>query len=238
MRNISRIVLPVALLASGFLLAQFALPRSADARAMPAGELGPTQAVLLEGKDGVMTLANTGGRPSWGSEPTAKAWSVAAVHVDKILKKLLDNKSYQEDRTSFDEDGKKQGADFQKEMESLKGEFGSKSKDDPDFPKGQAAVQALYERYQKWNAGMQAAQGKLVAEQVEKAYRELTTAVDVISDRRKIDMVYRFIPSAAAFESQDLGNAMIQVQARTFLRAPESIDITADVMKELNLTQD
>jgi hypothetical protein len=31
---------------------------------------------------------------------------------------------------------------------------------------------------------------------------------------------------------------MIQVQARTFLRAPESIDLTADVMKELNLTND
>jgi len=27
----------------------------------------------------------------------------------------------------------------------------------------------------------------------------------------------------------------VQVQARTFLRAPESLDITADVMKELGL---
>ena len=78
----------------------------------------------------------------------------------------------------------------------------------------------------------------MVADQVEKAYRELTTAVDVVCDRRKIDLVYRFIPSITPFESQDLGNAMIQVQARTFLRAPESIDLTADVMKELNLTND
>jgi hypothetical protein len=78
----------------------------------------------------------------------------------------------------------------------------------------------------------------MVADQVEKAYRELTTAVDVVCDRRKIDLVYRFIPSVTPFESQDLGNAMIQVQARTFLRAPESIDLTADVMKELNLTND
>ncbi len=226
------------LLAAGVLLSTLVAPRPADARATPAGDLGPTQAVLLEGKDGVMKLANEGGRPSWGDEPTARAWSAGAVHVDKVLKKLLENQSYQADRTRFDEDAKKQGEEFQKEMETLKGEFGSKGKDDPEFAKGQQAVQALFERYQKWNAGMQAARGKLMAEQVEKAYREMVTAVDVVCDRRKIDMVYRFIPTAAPFDAGDLGNAMVQVQARTFLRAPESIDLTPDVMKELNLSNE
>jgi hypothetical protein len=62
--------------------------------------------------------------------------------------------------------------------------------------------------------------------------------VDVVADRRKIDLVYRFIPSQTPFESQDLGNAMVQVQGRTFLRAPEQIDLTADVLKELNLPSD
>ena len=61
------------------------------------------------------------------------------------------------------------------------------------------------------------------------------TAVDVVADRQKIDVVYRFIPAATQFESAQLGDAMVQVQARTFLRAPESLDITADVMKELGL---
>ena len=99
-------------------------------------------------------------------------------------------------------------------------------------------MQALFERYQKWNAGMQAAQGKLMAEQVEKAYRELTAAVDTVCERRHVDIVYRFIPTALPFESADLGNAMIQVQARTFLHSPEALDLTAEVMKELNLTAD
>lgn len=238
MRNAPRLVASAAIVAGMFLSAHLAAPSAADARATPAADLGPAQSVLLEGKDGPMKLVNAGGRPGWGDEATAKAWSVGAVHVDKVLKKLLDNKSYTEERTRFDDEGKKQGEEFQKEMESLKAQYGSKGKDDPDFPKGQAAVQALFERYQKWNAGMQAAQGKLMAEQVEKAYRELTTAVDVVSDRRKIDLVYRFIPSGLPFESQDLGNAMIQVQSRTFLRAPEPIDLTAEVMKELNLSAD
>lgn len=238
MRNAPRLVASAAIVAGMFLAAHLAAPRAADARAVPASDLGPAQAVLLEGKDGPMKLVNGGGRPAWGEEPTSKAWAMGSVHVDKILKKLIENKSYAEERTRFEEEGKKQGEEFQKEMESLKAEYGSKSKDDPDFPKGQAAVQALFERYQKWNAGMQAAQGKLMAEQVEKAYRELTAAVDTVCERRHVDVVFRCIPTALPFESGDLGNAMIQVQARTFLRAPEAIDLTADVMKELNLPAD
>jgi hypothetical protein len=50
MRHASRIIVPAVLIAGGFLLAQFAMPRVADARATPAGDLGPAQAVLLEGK--------------------------------------------------------------------------------------------------------------------------------------------------------------------------------------------
>jgi hypothetical protein len=238
MKRTSTIVASAALAAAGFLAAQLAVPSAAEARANPASDLGPAQAVLLDGKDGAMKLVNADGRPGWGDEPTSRAWAVGAVHVDKVLKKLLDNKSYQDERARFDEEAKGQGQEFQKEMDALKAEYGEKSKDDPDFPKGQAAVQALFERYQKWQAGLQAAQGKLMAEQVEKAYRELVTAVDVIADRRKVDLVYRFIPSSQPFESQDLGNAMIQVQARTFLRAPETIDLTADVLKELNLPAD
>ena len=238
MRNAPRLVASAAIVAGMFLAAHLAAPRVADARANPATDLGPAQAVLLEGKDGPLKLVNSAGRPSWGEEATSKAWAIGSVHVDKLLKKLLDNKSYADERARFDEEGKKQGEEFQKEMESLKSQYGSKGKDDPDFPKGQAAVQALFERYQKWNAGMQAAQGKLMAEQVEKAYRELTAAVDTVCERRHVDVVFRSIPSALPFDSQDLGNAMIQVQARTFLRAPEAIDLTADVMKELNLPAD
>ncbi len=238
MPNAPRLLASAAIVAGMFLAAHLASPRVADARAVPATDLGPAQAVLLEGKDGPMKLVNSGGRPAWGDEPTSKAWSVGSVNVDKVLKKLLTNKSYTDELTRFREEADKQAAEFQKEMEALKAEYGNKAKDDPDMPKGQAAFQALVERYQKWNGGIQAAQGKLLADQVEKAYREMTNAVDTICERRHIDLVYRCIPTAQPFESGDLGAAMIQVQARTFLRAPESIDLTADVMKELNLSAD
>ena len=238
MSRSQRIIVPAAVAAGVLLLAQLTAPRPADARANPAGDLGPTQAVLLEGKDGALKLVNNGGRPGWGDDATARALGVGAVHVDKVLKKLLDSGSFNEERQRFDEEAKKQGAEFQKEMDALKSQYGEKKPEDPDFAKGQSAAQELFGRYQKWNAGMQAAQSKLMAEQVERAYKEMVAAVDVIADRRKVDLVYRFIPGSTPFESQDLGNAMVQVQGRTFLHAPESVDLTADVMKELNLPSD
>ena len=233
-----RFLVPIALAAGVLLLAQLTSPRAADARATPAGDLGPTQAVLLEGKDGTLKLVNEGGRPAWGDDSTARALSMGAVHVDKVLKRLLDSGSFAEERQRFDEEAKKQGAEFQKDMDALKSKYGEKKPEDPEFAQGQAEAKALFERFQQWNAGMQAAQNKLMAEQVEKAHREMTAAVDVVADRRRIDLVYRFIPAHTPFESQDLGNAMVQVQGRTFLRAPESIDLTADVLKELNLSSD
>jgi Skp family chaperone for outer membrane proteins len=233
-----RILVPAALLAGGFMLAHLTAPRAADARAVPAADLGPAQAVLLEGKDGNLKLVNEGGRPAWGDDATARAMSMGAVHVDKVLKKLLDSGSFTEERQRFDDEAKTQGSEFQKEMDALKSKYGEKKPEDPEFAQGQAEAKALFERFQQWNAGMQAAQNKLMAQQVEKAYKEMTAAVDVVADRRKIDLVYRFIPSQTPFESQDLGNAMVQVQGRTFLRAPEQIDLTADVLKELNLPSD
>lgn len=232
------LLVPAALLAGGFLLAHLTAPRAADARAVPASDLGPTQAVLLEGKDGTLKLVNEGGRPAWGDDTTARAMSMGAVHVDKVLKKLLDSGSFTDERQRFDDEAKKQGSEFQREMDALKSKYAEKKPEDPEFAQGQAEAKALFERFQQWNGGMQAAQNKLMAEQVERAYKEMTSAVDVVADRRKIDLVYRFIPAHTPFESQDLGNAMVQVQGRTFLRAPEQIDLTADVLKELNLPSD
>jgi RNA-splicing ligase RtcB len=231
-------LVPALLLAAGFATAQLTRTAPAVARSMPATDLGPAQSVLIEGSRGTLRLVNEGGRPAWGSDPTARALSMGAVHVDKVLKRLLAAESFREELTRFEEEARAQGETFNKEMEELKGRFGEKKPDDPEFKQGQAAVQALFERYQQWNVGMQAAQNRLMAEQVERAYRELAAAVDTVAERRQVDLVYRSIPADAPFEAQDLGNAMIQVQGRTFLKAPESIDLTDDVLKELNLPRD
>ena len=63
----------------------------------------------------------------------------------------------------------------------------------------------------------------------------MTAAVDVVGERTKVDLVLRFVPTAQPFDVSSPADAMLQVQVRTFLRYPEAVDITAEVMKELSL---
>ena len=236
MKKIERIALCLTILTVAWLLVGRPGPdSSANARAVNMADLGPAQNILLESKDGVLTLRNEANHLAFGDQPTSRVWSCAAVHLDKVLKKLLANTRFMDERSQFEEAAKKQGADFERQLEAIKGKYGDMPKDSPDLSKGKEEMQALYGQYQKWNEGVSASQSKLMAGQVESAYKELVTAVDVVADRQKIDVVYRFIPAATPFESAQLGDAMVQVQARTFLRAPESLDITAEVMKELGL---
>ncbi len=236
MKKIERIALCLTVFTVAWLLlGRPAADTNANARAVNMADLGPAQNILLEGKDGVLTIQNQANHLAWGDQPTARAWSMAAVHLDKVLKKLLTNSRFLEERSQFEEAANKQNADFERQMEAIKVKYGEMPKDNPDLAKGKEEMQALYSQFQKWNEGVSASQSKLMAGQVESAYKELVTAVDVVADRQKIDVVYRFIPAAAPFESAQIGDAMVQVQARTFLRAPESLDITADVMKELGL---
>jgi hypothetical protein len=60
--------------------------------------------------------------------------------------------------------------------------------------------------------------------------------VDVVADRRKIDLVMRFIPPADKIRAGDQEAIVQQMVSRTFVRVPESIDITEDILREMNLT--
>jgi hypothetical protein len=58
-----------------------------------------------------------------------------------------------------------------------------------------------------------------------------------VSEKESIDIVFRFYPTAREFEAERMGEALSQIQARTFLKYPEAIDITPEVMKALNLSE-
>jgi len=73
------------------------------------------------------------------------------------------------------------------------------------------------------------------AEQFEAAYRELVAAVDAISEKESIDLVFRFAPTAEAFDAKGSGEAIMKIRERTFLKYPTQIDITEDVLKALNV---
>ena len=100
---------------------------------------------------------------------------------------------------------------------------------------GRAEVEGFFKEVEGWRKEIGEKLSKLQAEQIEKAYREMTAAVDVVADRAKVDIVLRFVPTAQAFESNTPADAMLSVQVRTFLHYPEAIDLTPELLKELSL---
>jgi len=234
MRTRTVAVLVTAALAAAALLS--GLDRTAIATALPAAdELGPTDAVALRGKDGEIRVRNEGGRPAWGTEPTARAWSMAAVNSDRIMKLLLRSERFDEERKQLEESGREKDAEFRRRFQDLESKYKDLTPDSPGFADGRAEVEAFFREVEQFRKETGDRLGKLQAEQIERAYREMAAAIDVVAERQKIDVVFRFVPTSQAFESGTAADAMLQVQVRTFLRYPEEIDVTAEVMKEMSL---
>ena len=96
--------------------------------------------------------------------------------------------------------------------------------------------QAIAQQLQAFQQEAIALEDAKTAEQLEQCYRELVEAVNVVADRKKIDTVFRFIPTDDEFTKGDSSAAMLQIRLRTFLRYPDRDDITEDIAEELNLT--
>ena len=232
--------------ASSFILSSVALAvalrgapsQQASADAIFASDLGPADALLLNtesGKDPLRVAAKDG-RIAWGDRATNRVWSVASVDIDKVMKKILEGASYADPRKEASEKAQAEEAEFQKRLETIKSKY-PMAENAPPPPEAQQEVMALQREYQGWLESVRRRDEKMTAEQFEQAYRELVAAVESVADKESIDLVFRFFPTAEPFKTERMGEALSQIQSRTFLKYPASIDITADVMKVLNLSE-
>ena len=93
----------------------------------------------------------------------------------------------------------------------------------------------MLQQREQWRVTGSRQLGLLAAGQVEKAYRDLIAAVEVVADRRRIDLVFRFIPTDNEFKALNPPQAYTGIHARIALKYPEGLDITDEVMEELAL---
>ncbi len=221
--------------AAGAVTTQFFSASPAIAtRSLPA-DLGPADALLLSGKDGQLAVRNAAGRISWSDAATARAYAVGCVHIDRIMKGLLASERYSSERQKFDDEARGQGEEFEKRSKDLQDKYPDPKPADPNFEDARKAFLTLQGEYEQWMGQIQRIQSKHMAEQVEKAYRDVVAATEVVAQRGGVDLVYRFMPPEREFGSQELADAMLQVQARPFLKYPAGIDLTDEVAKELAL---
>ncbi|MEI7878740.1 MAG: OmpH family outer membrane protein [Planctomycetota bacterium] len=214
----------------------FALRASVTPMAMAglplANDLGPADALLLTteaGKDALRVSAKDG-HIAWGDRATNRAWSVAAVDIDKVMKKLLEGASYAEKRNEIKDKIEKGEADFQKRAEDIQAKF-PVAPGGPPPAEGQAAFQQLQQEYRMFRESIGAESDRLAAEQFEASYRELVVAVETVSEKESIDLVLRFQPTADPFEAKGSAEAIDRIRARTLLKYPTQVDITPEVMK-------
>ncbi len=197
--------------------------------------LGPADELILRGEKGNLTLRDNDGGLAFGEDPTARAWSIGAVNVPKLLGLLMESDRFGEDRKEIQTTAETQNANFEAQFQAFQEEHVDVTPESPEFPEIQARFQAMMQEYQTWQKGTMAIQQRLGAEQIETAYRELIEAVDIVAEKRQIDIVTRFVPTSDPFEADNMELAGEQVRRRLFLRYPDAIDITEAVSAELGL---
>lgn len=248
MRTKERFIVYGALIGlAAAMVAQF--PGSTAHATRLAADLGPADALILSGKDGDLTLKNGAGRVQWGDQPTAKAWAIGAVNRDRIMVALLQSDRSKEERKEIEDEARAKDEEFRKRYKDLQDKYQDM---DPRSPSedAQREMSAFYTEANEWRTAVTQKFAKMRAGQIEKAFRDLASAVDLVADRQKVDLVLNFVPPAAKFDAEpsmdeesDEGHdptemrldIMMQVRARSILHAPDALDMTAEVMKELGL---
>lgn len=203
-----------------------------------ADDLGPADALVLRGAKGELKIRNADARIAWGDQPTDRAHSLAFVHVDKLMTKLLEAPRFADERKAIEDKERDKMKEFESKREEFMKQYGQVRPDHPDFEKASDAWKALREGMEQWHAEIGQANEKLMKEQIESSWKDVLSAIEIVSGRRNIDLVLRFVPMSEKFEAEEPTGGISQLMERTVLKMPESMDITPEVMKELNLTDE
>lgn len=210
-------------------------------------DLGPAEGLILTptgtSEDGDaandLTVRNRDGHVSWGDADHQRAWAMATVDDRKIISQLMRSESVEDQRIALREELQAQQEEYEARLQAIVDETSNLN---PESDTDGARLQEAYERYQQaqsefqqWQQEARAKGDRLEAEALKVAYQQLTAAVDVVADTMNIDLVLRAIPASEPFEEVDPRAVSLSMRMRTAVLAPEGMDITEDVLEELDL---
>ncbi|MHC4416290.1 MAG: OmpH family outer membrane protein [Planctomycetota bacterium] len=209
---------------------------SAVAGAGPSEEkLGPARSLTLTDEDRLLVLRNRAGRLAWADNDHARTLSIGFVHVGKAVGPLLDSEQYADERQRLEDEIKAIDEALTARIEAFREEHREVEPGDPEAEEVARQHQMLMQEFEQWRMERAQRLGKLAAEQIEDAYRDLVAAVEVVAERREIDLVFRFIPTDNDFLSLNPTQAYTAVRARIALKYPDGLDITDQILEELAL---
>jgi Skp family chaperone for outer membrane proteins len=239
------LLLHAVALSGGTASAAFASVRSWIQDLGPAERLTLVATPAAEGaEDGTpaddVVLMNRGGRLAWDDDRTHSLWSMATVDDRDVISKLMTSETINDRRPALREELQAESAEYEQQMQAIVAE--SEGLDPENNERDAELIQDAFQRYQQvqqayqqWQQSARARGDRLEAEMLQDAYRELVAAVEVVADRRGVDMVIRAVPTGAEFTEQDPRSVSLSMRMRTALLAPAGIDMTEDVLEELGL---
>ncbi|MHC4083357.1 MAG: OmpH family outer membrane protein [Planctomycetota bacterium] len=237
MNNRERIVIYGALsllaLANLATLCGQAGPSAAADPATGGDQLGPAETLTLIEDESQLVLRNRGERLAWSDNDHARAFSIAFVHVGRAVGPLLEAEQYTEELVRLREELQSRDQEMTERIAAFMEENRDVDPSDPSAVEIQRAYQGMLQELERVRMEGTQRLDRLRAEHIERAYRDLVAAVEVVAQRRQIDIVLRFVPTANEFQAQSLAAAYTGVRARIALKYPEALDITDAVLEEL-----
>ncbi len=238
-RNFIWAILGILVLTNLGLLAGYNSMPAHAASTYEGTPLGPASSLILvqeddEGEE--ITIRNVDERLSWGTNASDRAYSIAFVHIGEILNQLMMSGEFQEERTELSSDIESQEEAFREQLDSIQEEWDELAPEAPEREDVSRRGQQIVQEFQAFQEQANRMRQEMTSSHLERAYRELVAAVNVVSDTMSIDIVYRFIPTDEEFQkAAEGGSAMQEIRMRSLLRYPEALDITSDVLEELDL---
>ncbi len=197
-------------------------------------DLGPAASVTLtDEQNRELVLRNKAQRLSWGEGQFRQTYSVAFVEIGRALNPLMEQQTFVEERERLRAELEPIEEDYQRRLDAYGEQLRNADQRSPEAQQKLFEAQRLYEEYMQWGQQAMQRQNELAAQHFERAYRELVSAVDVVSERMGIDIVLRFIPTEKEFQGQDAESALNEIRLRSALRYPAGLDITEEVLEEL-----
>lgn len=241
MKKAERIVMYSALCAllalnSVFLLSHSGRTAFAEAAAFVADVLGPAEAVKLveDGKE--TTVRSKSGRLAWGDGEFRQTYTVGFVDIGRALNPLMEAGDMKEERENLRKELEAVEKDYQTRLEEFGQQLRGLDQNSPEFREKYEAATKLYEEYQQWGRDIALKRrDELDVKHLQRAYKEMTNAVNIVADRLGVDIVLRFIPAEQEFKAINAEQALTEIRLRAAVKHPDKLDITSEVLEELNV---
>ncbi|MEM7228787.1 MAG: OmpH family outer membrane protein [Planctomycetota bacterium] len=216
-------------------LGSIAGPRAYAATSAWLDDLGPAAKLTLTTDDTSVDIVATEGRLAWGDDEANRVYSVGFVHVGRMLDAIMQSDSYADIRAEMEERFTEERDALISEIEDFQERVQGIDPDDPAFEGLAQEWEELNGRRRMVEEEASRTYSGLLTDQMTSAYRDIVNAVEVVSDRRDIDIVLRFIPTSNDFQGMSPDQIGQGILSRVALRYPDGLDITDDVIEEMAL---